>query len=32
MLVYGGLIKRRFPYEDLIDTMAAEAAVAAARA
>jgi NitT/TauT family transport system substrate-binding protein len=32
MLVYGGLIERRFPYEDLIDTMAAEAAVADARA
>ena len=31
MLVYGGLIKRRFPYEDLIDTTAAEAAVARAR-
>ena len=28
ILVYGGLIKRRFPYEDLIDTAAAEAAVA----
>jgi len=31
MLVYGGLIKRRFPYEDLIDTTAASAAVADAR-
>ena len=32
MLVYGGLIKRRFPYEDLIDTTAAAAAVSDARA
>ena len=31
ILVHGGLIKRRFPYEDLIDTTAAEAAVADAR-
>jgi NitT/TauT family transport system substrate-binding protein len=32
ILLNGGLIKRRSPYEDLIDTRFAEAAMAASRA